>query len=382
MIIIGAGPAGSSAAQTLATHGLKTCIIDKATFPRDKLCGGLLTLRSKKIFEEIFKTDLKPAIDFVSRGVRFYYKNRFLNSASDYKDIFFVQRRVFDNLLLDLACESGVTRYLGVGVKTINFDNSNVTLLDGTTLSGKFIVGADGVNSYTARSLFKESFNKENLAYALEVEIPRDEHLENITEPEIYFGVVKWGYGWVFPKRHSLAVGLAGLYRKNFRIDDNFKNFFTARFGISAPPPKGHYIPFGNYRRTAGRMNVLLCGDAAGLVEPITGEGISFAMQSGHFAALSIIEASSAGKPQRAYEYYQPRYKNITRIFDHANLLRYLIFPKIAESLFIKALPQTESVPQKHMDLMAGEIDYRRYELFLLRKVCSAFLKKIFGGKN
>ena len=145
-----------------------------------------------------------------------------------------------------------------------------------------------------------------------------------------------------------------------------FSAFLRQRFG--APPPgriKGHHLPFGDYRKIPGRGDILLCGDAAGLVEPITGEGIAFAMQSGLYAAEAIIEAG--GRP--ALPGYRARYREISRDFDHANRLRRLLFPGPCERLFLKALPRSETLPLKHLELMAAEIAYGDYTRHLLGRL-------------
>ena len=194
-----------------------------------------------------------------------------------------------------------------------------------------------------------------------------------VVDPEIYFGLIDWGYGWVFPKRDTLTVGVGGSLRKNPDLMSSFKDFLRQRFGeIPAGKIKGHHIPFGDFRRVPGRGNILLCGDAAGLVEPITGEGIAFAMQSGHFAAEAIRDAAKALKPAAALDFYQPRYEAIAASFRHANRLRHLLFPRTAQKLFSKVLPRTSSIPRRHMDLMADEITYADYGKFLLRKAVAS----------
>ena len=124
---------------------------------------------------------------------------------------------------------------------------------------------------------------------------------------------------------------------------------------------------------------MLLCGDAAGLVEPVTGEGIAFAMQSGHFAAEGVREAAIAGKHSAALGFYQRRYETIAAEFRHANRLRHFLFPRAAQKVFAKILPRTATIPRRHMDLMADEITYAEYGRFLLRKAASAPLRILIG---
>jgi len=357
--VIGGGPAGSSAAYTLARSGVKVCVIDRSVFPRDKLCGGLLTIRSKKTFQTIFKTDWAPAIQTVSRGARFYFKQKLLNHLADYQDLYFTCRRDYDAFLLQLARKSGATVYAGVPVRTIEIKKSLLTLSDGSSIHYDFLIGADGVNSMVAKLIFGESFSRDTVGFGLEMEVPVSSDIPAISDPEIYFGLLDWGYGWVFPKKNTLTAGVGGLLRKNPKMREDFNNFLTQRFG-RLPPAKvrGHFIPFGDFRKTPGQGNVLLCGDAAGLVEPITGEGIAFAMLSGYHAAEGVKEALSVDRPASALEFYVKRYATIRESFQQANHLRYLLFPKWCQYLFAQALPHSKSIPRRHLDLMADELSY------------------------
>ena len=376
--MVGGGPAGSSAAHTLAAAGIKVCVIDRSVFPRDKLCGGLLTLRSKKAFQTIFKTDWSSAIQTTSKGARIYFKQKLLNSVTDHKDIFFTCRRDYDAFLLELARQRRATVVQGAEVRTIDLKQSSLKLSDGTIFDFDFLIGADGVNSLVAKTIFGEAFNRDTIGFGLEMEVPITPEVPPITEPEIYFGLLDWGYGWVFPKGKTLTAGVGGLLKKNPKMREGFENFLAQRFGrVPAAKIKGHFIPFGDFRKTPGRGNVLLCGDAAGLVEPITGEGIAYAMLSGFFAAEGIKEALSAAKPRSALELYEKRYATIADSFRQANSLRYLLFPRACQFLFSKALPHSQSIPRRHMDLMADDLSHGDYAKFILKKSGSGALKML-----
>jgi geranylgeranyl reductase family protein len=376
VVVAGGGPAGSAAAFTLAAQGFRVAVVDKYSFPRDKLCGGLLTLRAQKIFREVFHADWSPVIQRTARGAKFFHRSSLLNSVNDYSDISFTCRCEFDAFVLNLAIQRGVTLFENRTVKSFDAANSTISLANGSILAYDFLIGADGVNSAIARSIFGTPFNPQTIGFGLELEVPLGRSVPQIPDPEIYFGLIDWGYGWVFPKRDSLTAGVGGSLRKNPQLMDSFKNFLRQRFGeIPAGKIKGHHIPFGDFRRVPGRGNILLCGDAAGLVEPITGEGIAFAMQSGYLAAESVREASAVGNPSAAISFYQPRYETIAASFRHANRLRHFLFPRAAQNLFSKILPRTSSIPRRHLDLMADEITYADYGKFLLRKAVSTPLR-------
>ncbi|NCA71372.1 MAG: geranylgeranyl reductase family protein [Sphingobacteriia bacterium] len=367
-IVVGGGPAGSAAAYTLAQQGVDVALIDKAVFPREKLCGGLLTRRSQTIFTEVFQADWVHAHEYRAHGVRIFAGTRLLTQVEDYSELFFTHRRDFDDHLLGLARSRGAVTRLGDGLVSLDPAARVCRLRSGATLTYEYLIAADGVNSLVARAIQGRAFDPARVAFALELELERTPSDRDVTLPEIHFGVVDWGYGWVFPKRETLTVGIGGLQLKNPALKARFANFLAARFGDRPLGRiKGHHIPFGEYRKTLGAGSVLLVGDAAGFVEPITGEGIAFAMQSGHLAALAILDALRAGDPGLALRAYHARSRPITKVLDHANRLRYLIFPKTAEALLVKALPLTSSLPRRHLDLMADAISYDDYTRHLLR---------------
>lgn len=378
VMVVGGGPSGSAAAFTLAKHGVDVCVVDKATFPRNKLCAGLLTIRSKHLFAEIFDAPWDLAFEYEANGVRFFHKNKLLKSVEDCSEMFFTYRVDFDNYLLTMAESKGAHLYQGSGVDSIDLNNKVCHLRSGEEISYDYLIGADGVNSIVAKSIYGKSFDKETIAFALEIEVDKNLSRREVKMPELYFGVANWGYGWVFPKKHALTVGIIGLHAKNPHLKKQFSDFLIDLFG-DVPDVKfnGHYIPFGDYRKTPGVDSALLVGDAAGLVDPITGEGIAYAMQSGYFAALAIVESVSTDQSKNVVDVYMKKHSEITSSLDYANRLKYLIFPKLSEYLFVKTFPATTQLPLKHMELIAGKITYKEYSRYVLGKVISGFFKRL-----
>ena len=198
--------------------------------------------------------------------------------------------------------------------------------------------------------------------------VPRAAFHRQPEKPEIYFRIARWGYGWLFPKRDCLTIGLAGLVGKNSNLKALFIDFAKQlnQGCLPSAPWKGHPIPFGNYRRRPGRDNVLLAGDAAGLVEPVTGEGIAFAMESGRCAAKAVIAAAKRGQPASALSLYLPEYSRITGSFRYARIMRGLVFPALTQPIFLRVLERSRSVATRYLDLLADEIDYSTYARFLV----------------
>ena len=147
---------------------------------------------------------------------------------------------------------------------------------------------------------------------------------------------------------------------------------------------RGSAIPFGNFVGRPGRGSTLLVGDAAGLVEPLTGEGIAFAVQSGADAAQAIIEAARMNAPARALALYLPRYRSIVRSFRDVRLLRVLVFSRATRTLFLRALNGNRRMVLKHMDVLAGDADYRDYARYALTetvkrvpRLCASALRRM-----
>lgn len=378
VLVMGGGPAGSSAAHTLASLGVDVGLIDKAIFPRAKLCGGLLTMRSRKVFARVFgDAAWDQAHEHECAGIRLFHRDRCLSDVDGHKPLYFTNRYQFDDYLLSLAKARGCAMYLGDGVASIDLTQRLCKLQSGAEFSFDYLIGADGVNSLVARTLFGASYDRSKIAFALEMDVDRALLTRAVDRPEIYFGIVNWGYGWVFPKRDTVTVGVGGIQARNPNMKRDFEAFLLTLFGTMPPGKiKGHHLPFGDYKREPGRDRVLLVGDAAGLVEPITGEGIAFAMQSGHEAALAVQAALQADGRVRALPLYQARSREITRALDHANRLRYLVFPKFCERLFVRMLPSS-SITHLHLDLMADDIAYGDYA----RRLSKRLLKRVISGR-
>jgi geranylgeranyl reductase family protein len=366
--VIGAGPAGSAAAFVLAGSGMSVVVLDAAVFPRDKLCGGLLSRRAENTYNAIFATPWDGVIDSTSHGALFFDRDRLIQSVEHHQPIYFTSRMVFDAHLLSLAAKAGAAIREGRRALSVGLDSSTVRLAGGECVKADFIVGCDGVMSRVAESINLPPLHRSGLAAGLEMHIPRAAFARQPEKPEIYFRRVQWGYGWLFPKRGCLTVGLAGLVTKNSNLKAHFIDFVKELNQGRLPPAgwKGHAIPFGAYRRRPGQNNVVLAGDAAGLVEPVTGEGIAFAMQSGSCAAKAILAAATLGRPASALSLYLPEYSRITKPFYYARIMRRLVFPAPTQPIFLRALERSRTVATRYLDLLAGEIDYSTYARFLV----------------
>jgi geranylgeranyl reductase family protein len=369
VIVIGAGPGGSASAYLLARAGMRVALIDKAAFPRDKLCGGMLSERTEKVYKSIFGDSWQDAYEFSSSDVDFFYKARLLNEVRNYRRMYFTMRSNFDHRLAALAAAKGAVLMENTRAVSLEQRTGSVRLASGTAINGDFIIGADGATGMVAQSLGM-SRSKQHQAAGLEIEFPRQGARAGLDRPEFHFGVLRWGYGWVFPKKETLTIGIAGLVRKNPGLKNSFR-IFLERICSRVPDIKwkAHPIPFCNLLLRPGRGNILLVGDAAGFVEPVTGEGIAFAMQSALHAAHAVLDAAGSGKPESALKNYQNRYDTLARHLTLANRMRFLVFSSLSEKLFAKAIAKSKSLIHRYMDLAAGEMDYAAYAKFLIKKM-------------
>ncbi len=367
VIVIGSGPAGSSAALTALKSGLSVAIVDKATFPRDKLCGGLFTGRSEKAMKAIFGLDVTSDLFLRSERMRFSAKGRVLADIQNTPPMHLTMRRDFDAMLHEQATANGAVAFLGQPAQAIDKANQTLTIKNGETLTYKTLIGTDGVSSFVARSLFGRSFDPETIGFGLEIETPMQPDRDDAVEVD--FDAATWGYGWSFPKQKSLTVGVGGINSRNDSMKANMATYVDQVDGDETLKYKGQYLPFGDYRKQPGRGAILLAGDAAGLVDPITGEGIALAMESGAHAAEACAEAIKSGNPKAAYELYFAKVRPIQKELDQACRWRLLMFHKATEGYFKKAFERGSHLQMKYLQLLAGEASYNDLRGALIKRL-------------
>jgi geranylgeranyl reductase family protein len=290
VVVVGAGPAGSTTAHRLASGGAHVLLVDKARFPRDKPCGGGVTLRAARLLP--FSID--PVVeDVVDRfALRLGYGSSF-ERASDEPLCLMTQRRRLDEFLARKAQEAGAEFRDGVSVA---FDDGSVAV-DGELVSARVIVGADGVNGATARAF--DLAGDHGHGVALEGNAPLDARYRGRLVLEL--GVVPGGYAWVFPKGDHVNVGVGGWESEGPRLRSHLRRLCDVHdvdFG-ALTDVRGYRLP---YRRSASRFasdNVLLVGDAAGLIDPLSGDGMYEAFVSAKLAAEAVLEGDLAGYESR-----------------------------------------------------------------------------------
>ena len=308
VVIVGAGPAGSTAAQVLARKGLRVLVLDKAEFPRDKLCAGLLTWKSVDVLERVYGESAEGLLasgvfNAAVPGYCIRFRDRVIASGETFYPFHFTSRRVFDKHLLDQAVRAGADVRLGRHVAFVDPLAGTARLDDGQEFRGRYLIGCDGAASLVRRSCpFDAAAWKAGMGGALEFSLPRDDALLagavhsdlGADHPTVYAGFLRAGYGWVFPHADKLVIGIGGhsaRHGREFRA--RFREFveFLGLPAALADKAKGHGLPYGNYLTAPWHGRTLLAGDAAGLVETLFGEGIYYALRSGELVGEAVSAA-------------------------------------------------------------------------------------------
>lgn len=320
VIIAGAGPAGSAAATVLAGAGAKVLVLDKAVFPRDKLCAGLLTWKTVRTIGRVFgeAVETLQSLGIINHKSSYYRIRHRQTSLSEGELVYpfhFVERRTFDVWCLDRAERAGAEVRQGEGVVWADPANAVVRTSQGGEYKGKYVIGADGaLSAVRAHCGIDQGAWTRGLGMGLELYLPRDWlsprsglHEDVLADfPTIYSGFIDAGYCWTFPHRDRVIVGICGLYRNkpSGMIRQCLEDFLVflglpKDHGLAV---KGHPLPYGNWLLRPFSGKTLLVGDAGGLVEPFFGEGIHYALRTGEMAAEACLDAlKQGGDPARAY---------------------------------------------------------------------------------
>ncbi|MGI3165183.1 geranylgeranyl reductase family protein [Pseudooceanicola sp. 200-1SW] len=381
VIVLGAGPAGAAAARTARAEGLSVALLDKARFPRAKLCGGGLTGRSARYFQDIFGSPLPPALIDSKTAVEFHAEGQPLGHLPQIPAMHLTMRWSFDAELVARALAAGAADLTGQRIARIDPEGPAVTLADGRRLTARVLIGADGVHSAVARALFGQAHDRARVGFGLEVEAPAAPG--NATAPlRIDFGAAHWGYGWHFPKSGSSTIGIGGVQARNPHMKAAMADYLALLGQDPALPVKGHHLPFGDFPARPGRGAVLLAGDAAGLVDPITGEGIAYAMKSGQLAARAAARALAAGAPATALARYRAALRPIHRAIRQARAIRLLLFAPLFRPAFLSAFRRSGHLRQLYMRLLAGEIEYPDMARAVLRRLPAFLAGAVRRGKT
>jgi len=307
IIIVGAGPAGTSTALSLIGAGLKVALLDKASFPRDKICGDFVAGKGIRAIREISPALYEKLVSFpekaVNKSTRLYVGDHTPMQFEWVLTSYTMRREHFDNLLLEEVLEEGSTDFFGGdGVQEIHRTTSGFSLRtkSGAHFESTLIIGADGAHSVVAKNLAGYKVDREHYGGSVRAYFTGVENIEEaVNEVYIHKDVVP-GYFWLFPVSPTSAnvgLGMHSRYITRHKVDlkERFWQFVDASPVLQQKLGKaqlegnlaGFGLPFFSKRFTISGDGYMLVGDAASLIDPSNGEGIMLGIISGQLAATT-----------------------------------------------------------------------------------------------
>jgi geranylgeranyl reductase family protein len=387
VIVVGGGPAGSTAARRAAQQGASVLLLDAATFPRSKPCGGAVSAQAMSYLDFAFDESLSQADVF---GARVHFEERTVEARAPFRIAVLTRRSELDAYLLGKAVESGVRVLENARVIRAESQTDHVAVHTSTdTFQGRFVIGADGAQSVVA-GLVRPRWPRSQYAVTYEFDVPCRPTVTSSAGRDlidIYFGTAYMGYGWVFAKRDHLNVGLGALASRAPNVKTAALDFHRAlpgsgiEVGTERRNAVGWMVPAGGHRRVVAGGRVMLAGDAAGFVDPFYGEGIAYAILSGAEAGRL---AGRAARGLEAVERTQASYSSFCRRSIDRNLRYGLLFARLLHAWpggLLRLFSTNHELLERYLDVPAARLTYRQYfKWFLPRAV--AGLPKAWLSRN
>lgn len=302
-VVAGAGPAGCTTALSLARGGATVALVDKAALPRYKACGGGLLARAYRMLPTTIDHVVERAFD----SIQLNFLDRDLHFVTTRRApiVYMTTRSQLDYLLAQEAVAAGADLVQDCAVIDLRSFGDHVQLNTSKgPMHARAVIAADGANSKLARAA--GWIESPRLIPALEYEIRPSarEFLRLCDTARFDFGLVSQGYAWVFPKRTHLSIGILTMRRGSINLHQELERYLSvlAITETVSIEKHGHTIPVSPRKGPLTKGGVFLVGDAAGLVDPVTAEGISHAITSGHLAAQALLTHSSLSDAAACYQ--------------------------------------------------------------------------------
>ncbi len=369
-IVVGAGPAGSVAARTLALGGARVLMLERARFPRPKPCGGGLTIRALRRFPWLGPALSRISTDTIGKLHLEAPSGRHVVIDAGRPTILLVRRLEFDHLLATLAQEAGADLLEGVEILQAEQDADRVRLKarDGRVFEAPFVVAADGVHSAIAKRL---GVNKGWPADSVALDMMEESPIEQMQCPGpdtlwVFFGYAAvHGYGYIFPKCRHVNVGVGSVLDALRTAADNapyaqhkrFVAWLRDRGLLSGESDRSRFTPFlipvGGPLTSTSSGRVLLAGDAGGFVNGFTAEGIYFAMVTGELAGRAVLRGAAPREYERLWR------RELGAELRDSVLFRRFVFanPERVESL-VRGLDAFPFAGRLIVQYATGEIGY------------------------
>jgi flavin-dependent dehydrogenase len=403
VVVVGAGPAGATAARTLARAGVPVTLLDRASFPRNKPCGGGISVRVLRRFPYLEAELSRITTHVISRLYLEGPDGESTVIESNGPAALMIRRVEFDALLVSLAVEAGANLVGGVDVVQVQEDRERVVLTtrDGRRFEAPLVVAADGVHSVVARRLgLNPGWPAGSLALDMMEETPRtalrdvdpstlwvaygcrgrepsatsasrQTHNSDGNRAQPSLPAPEPGYAYVFPKRDHVNVGIGYVlshYRQSidqrpYDLQRRLVSTLRARGIVVGESIRENFTPFllpvGGPLRHPGRGRVLVAGDAGGFVNAFTAEGIYYAMVSGDLTGKAIILSKGsvralAGRYRRACNY-----EIGAELRDSVLIQRYLFGDRRRITRIVSGAHREEVITRLILDVVTGRRTYR-----------------------
>jgi geranylgeranyl reductase family protein len=354
VIVAGAGPAGSVCAWKLADSGVDCVILDGCTFPRNKVCGGALGLRVVEALTGcgmLTGTEFDDLILVRHYSMACFWKHEFLRSySSDGPPISIVDRTRFDNALLEKAASAGA--HVITGDRLEEVEKGIIRTRSGSRLDYSVLVGADGAMSTVRRKVFGRLGKRPGIGLQAIV-TGRIMATSDDPQLQIHFGLIPYGYGWVFPRKDDCCIGLGAIGGRSTAADvtEAFREFLMRLAGGDQPRIEGAAIPSHALHPSLGRGNVYLAGDAAGLVDQISGEGIGNAVESGLLVAEAILSGDRKEMVRKACSGCVGSVRLSSRY-------RHLLYSSFCQARAMRGLRSKNKFIREYWNLVSGSVGY------------------------
>ncbi|PXF60250.1 MAG: hypothetical protein C4B59_09850 [Candidatus Methanogaster sp.] len=387
VIIVGGGPAGSIAAERASRDGLSVLVLEKATHPRSKTCGGGVTQKALDVIGGIDK----ELIERETFGARIFlpdYRN-FAGTIGDRVAVM-TRRESLDHWLASRAEDAGAVVQDGEAVKDVLFNKDYVEVVTSENqYRSRMVIGSDGVNSTIARRSGIRTRWGDDIGMCLEAEVELGEAVveECVGDrfTEFYF-IGDRGYGWVFPKRDHISIGIGKLITRAHDLKGSFSRFvrdvsLQKNIDIEGKISgiNSYRIPAGGFDRRIHSDRVLLTGDAAGFVDPFLGEGIYYALKSGEIAADVTADTVEGGDfSERFLQEYVMRCEKEFN-YDLKSALKFANFAYDHRNLFLKALWKDKRLFMEYLRTVRGDMTYTEFNRWCTRRSPVTLAKLIVG---